>query len=344
MPSPTEEVKMISTLRGIAALSVFLFHCSSSTYLNVAHLPTLHTVFSWGHLGVQIFFVISGFIIPYALFKSKYEVSSYFKFLSKRIIRVNPPAYVAIFLMLSFYWLPYLFFGKQVDVYDPDRYQLHNIIYNVTFTIPFTNSEWLLGQFWTLAVEFQYYIFIGLIFPFLIINKKVAFITIALFISVSLVFPVANKHFLFNHSTLFSMGILAFLLKKDIVNRMEFFVSLLIVSLVGIIETGYVATLFGISTCLLIAYYSFSNKITEFFGNISYSLYLFHITFAVYIDWLFRKLFAPAVSLFSNSVIVTLYLLLIIVLSYLMFLMFEKPFMKLSAKIVYRKKEIQKPI
>lgn len=331
------EIKMVNTLRGLAAFLVFMFHCNQKSYLYVSHLPALEYFFSWGHLGVQIFFVISGFIIPYSLYKSKYSISTYFKFMFKRIIRVNPPAYVVIFLMLCFYWLPYLLFNKVIAVFDPSVYQFNNIIYNLTFTIPLTKNEWLLQQFWTLAVEFQYYLLIGLIFPLIINSKKTAFFVLLLFVCIPMLTNIDDKHFMFNHAVLFVMGIVTFLYKKNILNKYEFYFCLILLVVLGVIQIGYKEALFGVATCLAIAFVSFSNVITEFFGKISYSLYLFHITFAVYIDLVFRKLFNQSSSFIGNASLVSFYLLLIIFLSYLMHIVVERPFIKMSSKITYNR-------
>lgn len=331
------EIKMVNTLRGLAAFLVFMFHCNQKSYLYVAHLPALEYFFSWGHLGVQIFFVISGFIIPFSLYKSKYSILAYFKFLLKRITRVNPPAYAAIFLMLCFYWVPYFLFNKVVAVFDPSVYQFNNIIYNLTFTIPLTKSEWLLQQFWTLAVEFQYYLLIGLIFPLIIKSKKIAILVLLLFVCIPMFTNIGDKHFMFNHAVLFVMGIITFLYKKSILKNLEFYFCLILLVVLGFIQIGYKEALFGVATCLAIAFVNFSNIITEFFGKISYSLYLFHVTFAVYIDLVFRKFFNPASSFIGNASLVSLYLLLIIFLSYLMHVIVERPFIKISSKITYNR-------
>jgi hypothetical protein len=64
-------IDSVHTLRGIAALSVVWFHLTNG---NAAFPPNsgLKTSGSKGWLGVEVFFVLSGFIIPFALHRSDY--------------------------------------------------------------------------------------------------------------------------------------------------------------------------------------------------------------------------------------------------------------------------------
>lgn len=64
----------LDVLRGTAALSVCLFHFTSG---NRAYLPSddpVRTVGSFGWLGVEVFFTISGFVIPYSLDQRSYHL------------------------------------------------------------------------------------------------------------------------------------------------------------------------------------------------------------------------------------------------------------------------------
>jgi peptidoglycan/LPS O-acetylase OafA/YrhL len=50
---------------------------------------------------VEIFFVISGFILPYSLWKGGYVRRDYGKFILKRVVRLDPPYFGAIILALT---------------------------------------------------------------------------------------------------------------------------------------------------------------------------------------------------------------------------------------------------
>ena len=78
-------IEIIDFLRGIAALSVVLFHYATSSIASIKPNATSE-FFEWGRLGVQVFFVISGFIIPYAMYASSYKVNDIGKYLFRRFL------------------------------------------------------------------------------------------------------------------------------------------------------------------------------------------------------------------------------------------------------------------
>lgn len=65
MTAPLVRLETIQSLRGIAASMVVVAHFGTGRDF-VAAFPTLGTIASYGTLGVPIFFVISGFVIPYS--------------------------------------------------------------------------------------------------------------------------------------------------------------------------------------------------------------------------------------------------------------------------------------
>src|ERR1041385_3215131 len=95
----TEHIYTVDSLRGLAALAVCWFHMThgNETFLQPG---VLRNSGNRGYLGVQVFFVISGFIIPWALSRANYKPRYFFIFLLKRIIRLDPPYIVAIILVV----------------------------------------------------------------------------------------------------------------------------------------------------------------------------------------------------------------------------------------------------
>ena len=67
-----DRITNLDLLRGLAALAVCIFHFDHDGALGV---PSVSRVLSYGYLGVQMFFVISGFIIPYSMLRSGYRLS-----------------------------------------------------------------------------------------------------------------------------------------------------------------------------------------------------------------------------------------------------------------------------
>src|SRR5689334_14543570 len=88
-------ISTVDSLRGIASLAVCWFHLTNGnpSFLTGGPLKSSGT---YGWLGVEMFFVISGFVIPYSLHKAGYDLKSFGTFVAKRIIRLDPPYLVSI--------------------------------------------------------------------------------------------------------------------------------------------------------------------------------------------------------------------------------------------------------
>src|SRR3954451_20161467 len=97
--SAPHRIPVLDMMRGIAAFAVCWYHM---THGNAAFLPSglLRSSGDLGWLGVEVFFVISGFIIPFALARSGYRLRDYRTFLLKRIVRLDPPYFVTIVTIL----------------------------------------------------------------------------------------------------------------------------------------------------------------------------------------------------------------------------------------------------
>ena len=95
-----EHISILDFLRGFAAVSVMFFHFASCKGLVKFSSPILSNLFPWGNKGVDIFFVISGFIIPYSLWNTEYKLKEFLRFMAKRFMRIAPPAYVCLLLII----------------------------------------------------------------------------------------------------------------------------------------------------------------------------------------------------------------------------------------------------
>lgn len=80
-----KEVRIVTEIRGLAALIVMLFHfvCVSNNFLQTQWLVDFFYV---GKYGVQMFFVISGFVLTFSLLNSNYKTSNFFLFILKRTV------------------------------------------------------------------------------------------------------------------------------------------------------------------------------------------------------------------------------------------------------------------
>jgi len=99
MISRTSRVEIIDSLRGLAAFAVAWVHFTNGG--NLIQAGWLKTSGAYGWLGVEVFFVISGFIIPFSLYHSGYRFPSHVgRFIFKRILRLDPPYLVTIALTI----------------------------------------------------------------------------------------------------------------------------------------------------------------------------------------------------------------------------------------------------
>lgn len=99
------EIKSLTGLRGVAAVIVMAYHfCGNDAYLE----PFVPSIVKRGYLGVDVFFILSGFVMALsygALFKSGVASKDYWSFMAKRLARVYPLYAVITFIFVLKYEL-----------------------------------------------------------------------------------------------------------------------------------------------------------------------------------------------------------------------------------------------
>lgn len=139
-------------LRGIAILSVFIAHCE-----RVQELP--HARFlQYGRVGVDLFFVLSGFLITGILVESKGSPGYFRNFYARRALRIWPLYYAV--LAIIFLLVPN-------SLVFPEPSEAHNWFYYTFYVqnlFPHYQTPAALGPTWSLAIEEQFY----LTWPFVI--------------------------------------------------------------------------------------------------------------------------------------------------------------------------------
>ena len=283
-----EYKKHIQFLRGLSVIFVFLYH-------------TNITIFNKGYLGVDIFFVISGFVITQKIFQNYFleKKINLIGFYSKRFKRIIPN----LFFIIGVTYLTYLIFGPpDLSLFSETLsalFGVSNLYYIVHDAGYFDNIfDDPLAHTWSLGVEEQFY----LIYPLLIFiiylfknNKQFKLQTVLFIIFfLSLFFfrkeletdpiiafflsPLRFWEFIFggilflnyhkikknNYISFASLSLLIFL----ILNKNDydyFYLNLIIVLLSGIF------IVFFVKSNLLV------NKSSVYFGDISYSFYLWHL-------------------------------------------------------------------
>lgn len=335
MKKPTSHLGILDLLRGFAALSVVCYHftgtLTSGGFLAKFYSPLLAPAFSWGYLGVEVFFVISGFVIPYSLLKTTYTPHDFFPYFSKRIARICPPAYVLIGLTLL-QWLVVDF----ILHHDAERLNAvtgGQVLSNLLFIVPFTRSEWINGVFWTLAIEFQFYVVIGLLFNTLFTGATAArFLALgALLCGLNYLPGLPHENF-FLYAGLFMQGGATLLYFTQAFSLRQYFLCLIIFTAAICIMVTPIAAVFGLFTALTIAFVKFKHPLTAFFGRISYSLYLTHFLVGSTAEFVLSRVYRP-ISNLGNILAIVMCLILACVGAQVFYLLVEKPFLKWSKRL-----------
>lgn len=304
-----EFVQSANYIRAFAALAVTVYH------LGGKNLPVLN----YGWLGVQLFFVLSGFIICWSL-PNGYNLSSIKNFILKRLIRIEPPYIFSIILALI-----------MTHVYDPQyRIDTFNLFLHLGYLNNFFGEHYLNPVYWTLGVEFQFYLFIAVFFPLL----KSAWGKYALLALTILCSSWQGQHAtLIGYFPLFAMGIYTFLYKREKIEIGEFLTLVLIVTLCSIYLLGLLQTSVGLFASALLLANLPKHKIIDWFAKISFSLYLTHdivgSNLVVFLGQSLSKTLINKAFIFSFSFAIT------ILFAYLFYLLVEAPFLRYSKKIKY---------
>jgi len=266
-------IPIINGLRGLASLSVVLFHFVNTTWGYVTN-ETVKDVFWFGCKGINLFFIISGIVIPLSMIKSKYKVAGFGRFILKRFIRIEPPYLVAVAIVVSYlYARNYVPSSLKIDLTPSFR----DIILHLGYLIPFVEgAEWVSKVFWTLAVEFQYYLFLALLFPLALSNKQV-YSWLFNFIIIGLPFIYPERPFFFFWGPYFALGVFYALFLTKKYSLRKYFISSALACIVSFYFHGILDLSIGVGAIIVIHFFAnYHNKIGDFFGKISYSLYLVH--------------------------------------------------------------------
>jgi peptidoglycan/LPS O-acetylase OafA/YrhL len=328
-PTKTDSsrVKILDPLRALAALSVTWYHFSGREPIGLIKLSG-----AYGYLGVEAFFVISGFVIPYALSQAGYSLQSYPRFLLKRLLRLEPPYLVSILFMLLVIFLIYAYHGFQGEPVRP--VSAMQLLLHLGYVNVFFGYEWFLPVYWTLAIEFQYYISVGLLYP--LISSPSQWLRDATIACLGLTFLVAPwETFVCHYVFLFLLGIVTFQYRMRLLGGKGYLLRTALLTVCLILGLGAAITLVGLATALAIAFLNTSGGPLRFFGKISYSIYLGHAIVGLTILDIFLRRINGAIARFS------LYAVAFgatILCSYLLYRLVELPAQRWSASVSYRPK------
>ena len=326
----------IDTLRGISVISVIIFHINNSLFPN-------------GYLGVDLFFVISGYVIAKSIISSlKNGTFSFHKFYLKRIRRILPA--LLIVLSVSLILAAIILLTADLKRFTESLIASLGFVSNFYFWLTggyFSTNDQLkpILHLWSLSVEEQFYLFFP-IFLFLLYKffNQLKYYIIGI-ISVSIISFFLNFYFISHSDTVFFLfpariwqfGIGAALALSPNLKINNLWVDsiylilaafLIIFNFLNIVEYLPDATLMCIGLGLILfkkvneknyLYNFFKIKPLIFIGLISYSLYLWHWPIISFLKYIYIE--------GIPDYIIALSLVSILILSILSWKFIEQPFL-----------------
>ena len=257
----------IGLLRGLAALTVAFYHYTDF------FLPKTHPLsisFAHGYLGVEAFFVISGMIVPYSLAQKGYSIRQFGKQLVSRIIRIEPAYWASIVLMLM----------KDASVWfiKADKWielQPYNLFLHVFHANAIMHEPWLRGIYWTLAIDWQFYLVVLTVFA--LFNRRewwIRYPIYALFAFGHWYFPY---EWLPYHVASFGAGFILFHYYRGYIDEKELAIVLPALLLMHYRGFDWRHCLATAIPCAIILFVNAEWKWAKFIGKTSYSFYLTHV-------------------------------------------------------------------
>lgn len=302
--------KYLRGLNGLRAIAVSLVFFRHAFYLysNNISLPNtgFNSFFLNGWIGVDLFFVLSGFLISRSFFQNKESVKSLKTYALQRFLRIFP-AYFCVLALILLGFFPYYQISLESIWY--------RIYYHVFFLQDYFSPD-INPVFWSLGVEEKFYFIMPLLFFFLqkIKKDKTKVSILIFFIFISLFFRffsyeltiVDNNYYSFFRSTrapfhncldplflgvliaylehkkwyfipaktTFWLGLLGFILfsaSHEFLAEINHFDAILQPFIISLFFAAIVyGVVFGVELKIL------ENKLTDYLSKISYSLYLVH--------------------------------------------------------------------
>ncbi len=286
-----------------------------------------------GSKGVPLFFSISGFLIVYLLKRNDFNNFNFFEYLKRRLIRLYPPYILALlifFIVQCFFSDKY--FSELFLSLVTSFFYLHDIVYN--------HWSYILPVAWSLEIEIQFYLLAPLI---LLISSRInsLLFTIIMYVSITIFF---NWYVFFDFRNVF--WYLKFFLPGMIVaevyvagllfkKKIWFYDIVFLISFFSFFSFSYTPYDSLILCFLLFSVFNLkylkkiiNNKVFNFIGQISFSVYLLHYPLFHFFLKYFSSYFSFGFGYFYDYAIqFLLFVPFTIILIYPFYLIVERPFL-----------------
>jgi hypothetical protein len=337
---------MIDALRGVAAIWVACFHFYgglSNQFTRHTFVNPFHFILAHGNAGVEIFFVISGFVIAYSVRARRVTPGYFGQFVLRRSVRLEPPYWTTIGLAIASLWLSNHLRTDRVAQLP----SVAKVVAHIFYLQGFLHQGQIVDVFWTLCMEVQFYVFFLLLVA---ISQRLGdgrvsrlavlapLTVLSLAIHAGLI-PQPTA-WMFKFWYLFQLGVVAYWATSKQLKHSDFVAYLIL--LVGLLAwhpsvTGGMGLLTGL-LIYLGARYNFLSTLNyaplQFLGRRSYSLYLIHPVIGVPFAYFFaKKFFGAPVSASAAIVCMLTAIAVSLVGASLLYIFVERPSVELSSRL-----------
>lgn len=360
-----KRIKELDGIRGIAALLIITWHYGTSQLVNnhslIAGYFRVATTYFW--TGVDLFFILSGFLLGGILLKNKLSKNYFKTFYVRRICRIFPIYYLVLIVVFV---ICFLGIGYSTDWWFNDKIPYWPYLFycqNIFIAFAETLGNRWISHTWSLGLEEQFYLILPLLIYFL--NRKYLVIVLSICVLAAPIlrhisgnwFQTFNLIY-FRFDSLFSGVLIAVAMQSEKVvsffkryNNL-FTVILFLLLLLSILfslnkihlnylsSNSWFALVFAnfILVVLTNSKNIFAiicrNKILVKVGVISYGMYLYHPVVAGLMHFIFKNQ-TPRMMNISDLILTVLSFIITIFIAHFSFKYFEKRGINFGHKFKY---------
>lgn len=268
----SERIGLLDGLRAFVAFFIALYHFllySSNGHALFPALSENQLAFKLIRDLVIVFFILSALVLPIHLDRCNYNMRLFFRFLIKRLTRIYLPFLIVVGCTIAVDMAFRLKNGLSLSL------DLRQFISNITLSCEFTGEKWYNPIFWTLAIEIQFYLLIGLLFPLIRRYKTIA-VALVCIAGCALMAVAYDFKYLYNYTHYFTAGFLLFFWQKQWLSTVHCLLliasMMLIMGLTGIGDALWIVG----ATTLVILFVKQTPRFLARIGHLSFSFYLIH--------------------------------------------------------------------
>lgn len=348
----------IDGLRGLASIMVAIGHLADAAEDKHPGIlgPGVIDLADYGRFGVQIFFVLSGFVIAHSVAAGAYSFAYLGRFVARRFVRLDLPYWTVIALEITLLWVT----GLIMVEYLRELPSIPQILANGFYLQQYLGYEHILPVFWTLCYEVQFYLVFVLSLVLLTklrdvgVTERMTRIIAAVALAASFCWslsiylglaPLPHRALFIDRWFQFALGVVTYLYYRNYCGWLPVAaVTGLCVAgglVFGIDEYRVTSTLLTAATGIAILAslrVSWWNALLigptmQFLGRISYSLYLLHTAIGWRATALTRELLGSHYSTVGAYFAFFVGLTASIIGAWLLYVLIERPAINIARKV-----------